>query len=123
MTVRNGHGGFFSDTDLRELSGPSGILWSPETAEYHRDARLDPPKLPCGSTSFSRAQVDAWFEGRPYDCFGAGYEDLLTHTRTRRGRSCAGECQPRYTAPEVLRRGDPLRCPRRPLGPGASSGS
>lgn len=91
MTVRNGQAGFFSD---RELSESSGILWSPETAKYRRSARLDPPRLPCGSTSFTRAQVDAWFQGRPHDCFGAGYESLLTHTRTPRGGSAPADVAP-----------------------------
>ena len=84
MTVRNGQAGFFSDQELAESSG---ILWSPETADYRRDARQDRPRLSCGPTSFSRGQVDAWFAGRPHDCFGAGYENLLTHTRTPRGGS------------------------------------
>jgi 3-hydroxymyristoyl/3-hydroxydecanoyl-(acyl carrier protein) dehydratase len=91
MTVRNGQAGFFTD---EELANSSGILWSPETAKCHQDARLDPPRLPCGSTSFSRAQVDAWFEGRPYDCFGAGYENLLTHTRTPQGGSAPADVAP-----------------------------
>jgi 3-hydroxymyristoyl/3-hydroxydecanoyl-(acyl carrier protein) dehydratase len=91
MTVRNGQAGFFND---RELSESSGILWSPDTAKPRADAQLASPKLPCASRSFSRAQVDAWFQGRSHDCFGAGYENLLTHTRTPRGGSAPAEVAP-----------------------------
>lgn len=91
MTVRNGQAGFFND---RELSESSGILWSPETAKLRDDVQLAPPRLPCSSASFSRGQVDAWFQGRPYDCFGAGYENLLTHTRTPRGGSAPAGVDP-----------------------------
>jgi 3-hydroxymyristoyl/3-hydroxydecanoyl-(acyl carrier protein) dehydratase len=70
-----------------------GIPWTPEAAEYRRDARLDPPRLPCPPTSFDRGRVDAWLGGRPFDCFGPGYEYLLTHTRTPRCGPAPGRLQ------------------------------
>src|SRR5262249_15828411 len=48
----------------------------------------------CRSTSFDRGRVDAWFQGRPFDCFGAGYENLLTHTRSPRGGSAPPDAGP-----------------------------
>jgi 3-hydroxymyristoyl/3-hydroxydecanoyl-(acyl carrier protein) dehydratase len=38
--------------------------------------------------------VDAWFQGRPFDCFGPGYEYLLTHTRSPRGGSAPAAAAP-----------------------------
>jgi 3-oxoacyl-(acyl-carrier-protein) synthase/3-hydroxymyristoyl/3-hydroxydecanoyl-(acyl carrier protein) dehydratase len=84
LTVRNGQAGFFTDQELAESAG---ILWTPETGEHNGQAPLAPPRLPCLPTSFDRDQVSAWFQGRPFDCFGAGYEMLYTHTRTPRGGS------------------------------------
>jgi acyl transferase domain-containing protein/3-hydroxymyristoyl/3-hydroxydecanoyl-(acyl carrier protein) dehydratase len=70
MTVRNGQAGFFTVDDLRTSAG---VLWSSESAELADDARVDPPRLAV-PRAFTTAQVDAFSEGRPYDCFGPGFE-------------------------------------------------
>ncbi len=82
MTVRNGQAGFFTD---RELAESGGILWSPETGDHSTDARVDSPAALAARTSFSKEQLTAYYEGRPAECFGPGYELLHTHTRTPLG--------------------------------------
>jgi 3-oxoacyl-(acyl-carrier-protein) synthase/3-hydroxymyristoyl/3-hydroxydecanoyl-(acyl carrier protein) dehydratase len=79
MTVRNGQAGFFTDDELTESGG---VLWSPESGEHSRPARLDAPALPCRRARFGPQQLDAYYQGRVADCFGVDYELLRTHTRT-----------------------------------------
>lgn len=70
MTVRNGQAGFFSVEDLRTSAG---VLWSPESVEIQPEARVDPPRLEA-PRSYTKARIDAFSEGRPFDCFGSGFE-------------------------------------------------
>jgi 3-hydroxymyristoyl/3-hydroxydecanoyl-(acyl carrier protein) dehydratase/1-acyl-sn-glycerol-3-phosphate acyltransferase len=81
LTVRNGQAGFFTD---QELDDSKGVLWDAATAEHREQARLDPPRVACGRTRFSREQIDAFADGRVVDCFGPGFELSHTHTRTPR---------------------------------------
>jgi 3-oxoacyl-(acyl-carrier-protein) synthase/3-hydroxymyristoyl/3-hydroxydecanoyl-(acyl carrier protein) dehydratase len=79
LSVRDGQAGFFSDQELAESAG---ILWCPEDAELGPDPRLDPPEVVCERQSFNAEQVKAYADGRPWDCFGPGFELTKTHTRT-----------------------------------------
>jgi 3-oxoacyl-(acyl-carrier-protein) synthase/3-hydroxymyristoyl/3-hydroxydecanoyl-(acyl carrier protein) dehydratase len=79
LSVREGQAGFFSD---HELADSAGILWRPEDAEPSSDPRLDPPEVECAQQSFSAEQVEAFAQGRPWDCFGADFEYTKTHSRT-----------------------------------------
>ncbi len=81
LTVRDAQAGFFNQ---QELADALGALWTPESgvAELAPDARVDPPPIRCEKRSFTHDEVRAFSEGRPVDCFGAGFEWTETHTRT-----------------------------------------
>ena len=79
IKVREGQAGFFSD---EELANSAGILWSPEEAKPCASPRLDPPAAQCEHQRFSEQQVQAFAEGRPYECFGKGFEYTLPHTHS-----------------------------------------
>ncbi len=81
LTVRDGQAGFFSGNELAEALG---VLWSPTdgVGDLDADARVDGPAVACTKSSFSRADLVAFGQGRVRDCFGPGYEWTHTHTRT-----------------------------------------
>jgi len=81
LSVRQGQAGFFTDA---ELADSDGCLWSPEEVDLPASARLDPPAVRCSKDAFSLADVQAFAHGRPWQCFGPGYEGSLPHTRTPR---------------------------------------
>ena len=81
LSVRNGQAGFFTDG---ELANSDGCLWKPEQQEIVENPRLDAPHVVCTRTSLIEEQVRAFSEGRPWDCFGSGFELAKTHTRTPR---------------------------------------
>ena len=78
LSVREGQAGFFTN---EELAGSAGVLWSAEEDEMPT-GRLDPARVSATRRSFSGQQVQAFSEGRTYECFGPGYERAETHTRT-----------------------------------------
>jgi len=80
LAVRKGQAGFFTD---EELANSEGCLWKPETQEI-RDVQIDPPFAMCQRTSFDADQIRAFADGRPWECFGEGFEWTKTHTRTPR---------------------------------------
>ena len=79
LTVRKGQAGFFSKA---ELDDSAGVLWKPEDQEICDNPRLDPPVVPAPPRSFSTEQVRAFADGKPYECFGSGFELTQTHTRS-----------------------------------------
>ena len=79
LSVRKGQAGFFTDA---ELADSDGCLWTPEGQELAADPRLDPPAVQCTKTEFSAGDLQAFADGRPWECFGPGYERTKTHTRT-----------------------------------------
>ncbi|MEZ4459123.1 MAG: polyketide synthase dehydratase domain-containing protein [bacterium] len=79
LSVRKGQAGFFTDA---ELANSEGCLWKPETQEIVQDARVDAPFVECTKSTFTKAEVRAFADGRPWECFGPGYEWTQTHTRT-----------------------------------------
>ena len=79
LSVRDGQAGFFTD---EELADSDGILWTPEGAEIVSQPRLEAPDQLTTRTSFSRAQIEAFADGRPWECFGEGFEHSQTHSHT-----------------------------------------
>jgi acyl transferase domain-containing protein/3-hydroxymyristoyl/3-hydroxydecanoyl-(acyl carrier protein) dehydratase/1-acyl-sn-glycerol-3-phosphate acyltransferase len=79
IRVKGGQAGFFTD---EELANSEGILWSPEEFEPVANPRLDPPAVRCTHSSFDADQVRAFAEGRPWECFGEGFDHSRTHTET-----------------------------------------
>ncbi len=81
LSVRAGQAGFFTD---QELADSDGCLWTPEDQEIVANPRLDPPAVVGSRSSFTADQVAAFADGRPWDCFGPGWELAQPHTRTPR---------------------------------------
>lgn len=81
LSVRNGQAAFITP---EEAENAGGVLWKPETGEHKplEDVRLDPPEVVCTYNTFSREQVKAFAEGRAYECFGPGFENLAAHSKT-----------------------------------------
>jgi acyl transferase domain-containing protein/3-hydroxymyristoyl/3-hydroxydecanoyl-(acyl carrier protein) dehydratase/1-acyl-sn-glycerol-3-phosphate acyltransferase len=79
IRVTGGQAGFFSD---EELANSEGILWSAEAFEPLADPRLDAPTVRCTRSSFDADRLRAFAHGRPWECFGAGFELSRTHTAT-----------------------------------------
>ena len=81
LTVCNAQAGFFTP---QELTDALGLLWTPESAaaDLDPDARVDQPAITSTQSSFSKAQVIAFSEGRIVDCFGPAFSWANTHTRT-----------------------------------------
>ncbi|MER2541121.1 MAG: hypothetical protein ABTQ26_17935, partial [Azonexus sp.] len=80
LTVRNGQAGFFTD---EELANSAGVLWDP-TEEVPAAAQVDAPAVKCTKTKFSSDELLAFSSGRPYQCFGAGWETTQPHVRSPR---------------------------------------
>ncbi|WP_405098389.1 hypothetical protein [Micromonospora sp. NBC_01412] len=80
VSVRNGRAGYFTD---HELADGNGLIWEPGPAPELRP-RVDPPVRVGGRRSFDKAAVRAFAEGRPVECFGAGWERTRTHVRSPR---------------------------------------
>jgi 3-hydroxymyristoyl/3-hydroxydecanoyl-(acyl carrier protein) dehydratase/1-acyl-sn-glycerol-3-phosphate acyltransferase len=81
LAVRKGQAGFFTDA---ELADSDGCLWSAEEVTPPADARLDPPAVACTKRDFTEADIVAFAAGRPWDCFGPGFDRSRPHTRTPR---------------------------------------
>lgn len=81
LTVRNAQAGFFSDKELLESAG---VLWDCAEASAPLNRRVDPPAAVCESRSFNRTQLTSFAEGRPFECFGKGWEQTQAHVRTAR---------------------------------------
>ena len=79
--VRNAQAGFFSD---QELLNSGGILWDCADEPYRGDGPVDPPGIICLSRTFDKAALRAFAAGRPFECFGTGWEPTKAHVRTPR---------------------------------------
>jgi PfaB family protein len=79
ISIKGGQAGFFSD---EELANSEGILWSAEESEPVANPRLDPPTVHCTRSSFDQSELRAFAEGRPWECFGKGFEHSHTHTES-----------------------------------------
>jgi acyl transferase domain-containing protein/1-acyl-sn-glycerol-3-phosphate acyltransferase len=80
LSVRNGQAGFFTDD---ELANSAGVLWDP-AEEVPAAAQVDAPAVLCTKTKFSSSELLAFASGRPYACFGAGWETTQPHVRSPR---------------------------------------
>ncbi len=81
LSVRKGQAGFFTDAELAESDG---CLWTPEAQELVADPRVDAPFVRCQKSDFTAADLAAFADGRPWECFGPGFESTKPHTRTPR---------------------------------------
>ena len=81
LSVRKGQAGFFTD---EELADSDGCLWTPEGQELAPSPRMDAPFVTCPKSDFSVADVRAFADGRPWDCFGETLVGTMPHTRTPR---------------------------------------
>ena len=81
LSVRQGQAGFFTKA---ELTNSEGVLWKPEEQEICPTPVLDAATYALQATTYSREQVRAFSEGRPWECFGTGLLRTKTHTRTPR---------------------------------------
>lgn len=82
LQVRSGQAGFFT---TEELADSAGILWKPEQQEILADARVDPPAVATTTQTYDKAAIEAFADGRPWDCFSdSAFERTKTHTRTPR---------------------------------------
>jgi len=79
ISVRNGQAGFFT---ADELENSSGVIWSPQTATYRPQGRVDPPPQATAKTRFSREEVQAYLDGDLVACFGPQFFWADAHTRT-----------------------------------------
>ena len=76
LSVRGGQAGFFTD---EELADSAGILWTPEEQEIVPNPRLDTPPISLPARTFTRDEVHAFAEGRPWDCFGPQFDACRPH--------------------------------------------
>ncbi|MFI6956522.1 beta-ketoacyl synthase N-terminal-like domain-containing protein [Nocardia sp. NPDC050408] len=81
LTITKGQAGLFTDA---ELAGGRGLPWRPEDDVPSLDGIVDPPAIPWRRGAFTAEQVAAFADGRPADCFGAGWELTRSHIRTPR---------------------------------------
>jgi acyl transferase domain-containing protein/3-hydroxymyristoyl/3-hydroxydecanoyl-(acyl carrier protein) dehydratase len=81
LTVRNGQAGFFTDA---ELAAADGVRWDPPQDLPATDTPYDPPAVARTASCFDAEAVHAFADGRPADCFGAGWEATKAHVRTPR---------------------------------------
>jgi len=81
LSVRKGQAGFFTDA---ELADSDGCLWTPQEQELAAHPRLDEPYQLTTKSNFSSTEVRAFADGRPWQCFGEGFELCKPHTRTPR---------------------------------------
>ncbi|MFF2643685.1 beta-ketoacyl synthase N-terminal-like domain-containing protein [Streptomyces niveus] len=81
LSIREGQAGFFTPG---ELAGSGGVRWDPTERPPGDDLPLDPPAVRCGRTRFDADRVRSLTQGRPADCFGAGWEATAAHVRSPR---------------------------------------
>jgi acyl transferase domain-containing protein/3-hydroxymyristoyl/3-hydroxydecanoyl-(acyl carrier protein) dehydratase/1-acyl-sn-glycerol-3-phosphate acyltransferase len=79
LTVRHGQAGFFTD---EELANSAGVLWDCAEEKCTSDAPLDPPAVVCTKPRLDASELRAFADGRPFDCFGPGWEYTQSHVRS-----------------------------------------
>ncbi|MFN2428005.1 MAG: 1-acyl-sn-glycerol-3-phosphate acyltransferase, partial [Candidatus Binatia bacterium] len=94
LEVRGGQAGFFTDD---ELAASAGVLWDPcdedpafpaqrpslaKAAVVRGEPRVDAAAVTCTRSAFGADELRAFAAGRPWECFGPGFELTHTHTRT-----------------------------------------
>ncbi|MFG2000596.1 beta-ketoacyl synthase N-terminal-like domain-containing protein [Spirillospora sp. NPDC048911] len=81
LTVRNGQAGYFTD---EELTATHGILWTPERSTPSSGHPLPPPTITTKKREFDQAEVRAFAEGKPEQCFGPAWRATRAHIRSPR---------------------------------------
>jgi 3-hydroxymyristoyl/3-hydroxydecanoyl-(acyl carrier protein) dehydratase len=81
MSVRNGQAGFFTDQELAESKG---VIWKPEEVKLESDACFDQPPHITSKRRFTQQDIQAFAEGRAFECFGDGFEYTCTHNQPPR---------------------------------------
>ncbi|MEV3948632.1 beta-ketoacyl synthase N-terminal-like domain-containing protein [Streptomyces halstedii] len=79
LSVREGQAGFFTPA---ELAGGGGVRWDPAAHPPGAGLPCDPPAVRCASSRFDAEHVGALAQGRPWDCFGPGWEATAAHVRS-----------------------------------------
>ena len=80
LSVRNGQAGFFTD---EELANSAGVLWDP-AVEKPTPAQVDGPFATCEKRRFSSSELKAFAAGKPFACFGKGWETTQPQVRSPR---------------------------------------
>ena len=81
LSVRGGQAGFFTDA---ELADSAGILWTAEEQELAPNPTLDAPVVALPAKTYSPAEIAAYAEGRPWECFGPEFDATKPHVWTPR---------------------------------------
>lgn len=81
LSVRNARAGFFTEDELKEANG---VLWDPLKDFPNEPIEHAPAPATYGIRSFNREKVNAFAEGRGYECFGSGFECLASQQRPPR---------------------------------------
>jgi acyl transferase domain-containing protein/3-hydroxymyristoyl/3-hydroxydecanoyl-(acyl carrier protein) dehydratase len=79
LSMRGGQAGFFDDG---ELARSGGIRWDPAAEPPGPARHLDPPVLGGQARGFTADETLAFFDGRPADCFGPGWDLARSHLRS-----------------------------------------
>jgi acyl transferase domain-containing protein/3-hydroxymyristoyl/3-hydroxydecanoyl-(acyl carrier protein) dehydratase/1-acyl-sn-glycerol-3-phosphate acyltransferase len=88
VTTLSAQAGFFTE---EELKSSGGVIWDPEEVTLPAEACLEPPLIAVTKTSFNRQQIQAFTEGRPWECFGDALRPAQVQQRTptiARGPMC-----------------------------------
>ncbi|MDP1829027.1 MAG: beta-ketoacyl synthase N-terminal-like domain-containing protein [Archangium sp.] len=80
LSVRNGQAGFFTD---EELANSAGVLWD-ANEEKPAPAQVDAPFVQCEKRKLTSTELKAFASGKPFDCFGKGWETAQPHVRSPR---------------------------------------
>ncbi|WP_406411674.1 beta keto-acyl synthase [Streptomyces halstedii] len=78
LSVREGQAGFFTPA---ELAGSGGVRWDPAAHPPDTGLPCDPPAVRCASSRFDAERLGALAQGRPWECFGPGWEATAAHVR------------------------------------------
>lgn len=79
LTVRDGQAGFFTDEELRQTSGALLDQAEPDPAPATHCETLP---IPTAASSYSDAQLEAFYRGDLLACFGSQFRFAGTHVRT-----------------------------------------
>ena len=83
-SVRNGQAGFFTK---KELAESSGVIWSPEEAQYTSEFKMPDLSKATMKVSFSKEDIKAYQSGDLVSCFGDSFCITQSHSRTPKAAS------------------------------------
>lgn len=79
LRVRGGQAGFFTD---EELAKSGGVLWDASEEKPNANWRKSAPARALEKRSYSRQEILAFANRRPWECFGEGWALTRAHVRT-----------------------------------------